>query len=342
MTGDRRIRVAIVGVSHWHLDLYLTPLTDIVDVDVVAVCDPQPGVAREVAERIGAAWFTDVDDLCATSPPDFAFVLGTHDSMTRSCHRMIDAGVPFVVEKPAGTELAAIGELAARARRSGHFAAVPLVWRNSDLLRVLESETAGLQQITFASLRWIAGSPDRYRASRCDWMLDPRRSGGGCAVNLGVHLVDMARMLIGPDARIVSASFDNASFGERVEDHAILVVGDDTRRVTIETGYLMPSAHAEFDMRLSFRTPDRYIVAVDPDTVEIRDGDRIRTVHARTTNVPHYRDFVVDTLHRWRTRQRPLADLDTLHAALGLIAEAYASGSWSAGTNPVHIELLLQ
>ena len=78
-------------------------------------------------------------------------------------------------------------------------------------------------------------------------------------------------------------------------------------------------------MHYALRSASRYIIAYDPETVEALDNDgdsrRWRSV---TTNVPHYKTFVLDVLDRVRTGKKPLASLSDMVPVMGLIGDAYA------------------
>ena len=85
------MRIAFTGVGHWHLPLYLEPLADIPDTEVVGVSDPDPAVARSVGERAGAPAFTDWRELVAETAPQFVFVLGRHVDMPEVVLGLLDA-----------------------------------------------------------------------------------------------------------------------------------------------------------------------------------------------------------------------------------------------------------
>ena len=78
-------------------------------------------------------------------------------------------------------------------------------------------------------------------------------------------------------------------------------------------------------MHYAIRTPQRYIVAHDPETIEIveNDGDRA-TRKMLTTNVPHYRTFVFDAVARVRAGKPPLASLSDYVPVARLVDAAYA------------------
>ena len=318
------MKIVFLGASHWHLSLYLEPALKIPNVDLVGLSDPDAITVSRLAETHNCAGDTDYRRLCENVRPDFAFVLGRHADMPEMVKWLIQAGIPFAVEKPCGTSASQVAELAKLARDNAAFAAVPLVFRNGELLQMLRDldDGDGYQMLSF---RFIAGFPERYRTAGCDWMLDPHLSGGGCTANLSIHFIDLARLLLGDDLQVTSAAMSNASFGYDIEDHSVISLTGSAGTCIAETGYLFPAPTSTFDLHYSIRSPRNYIVINSWNDVEIFDLDG-RSVHRKviSTNVPHYKTFVEDVLKRVDAGDAPLAGLDDVVSSLNLIEDAYA------------------
>jgi predicted dehydrogenase len=325
------LRVAVIGVSHWHLDLYLPTLLELPDVAVVGVSDTDAGVARRLGERLGCAWSDSHERLLDTTSPDFVLALGEHAEMPGEAGLLLDRRIPFAMEKPCGTDAGQVRALAERAEAEDAFAAVPFVWRRSELLGVMRERFADAD-IDYLSFRWIAGTPARYTDSGCGWMLDPARSGGGCTINLSVHMIDLARVLFGDPVEVAGAVMGNVAYGLPVEDHSLVTLRSGGRLLHVETGYLVPAPHSTFDMRFSVKARDHYLIATGPGDVEVIGPDgAVERVRAHTTNVPHYPGFVRDVLRRVRVGEPPVASLTDMAAAMDLVQEAYRMGGINRG-----------
>lgn len=319
------ISVAVLGVSHWHLNLYLDPLRRIDDVRIVGVSDPRPEIARGIGQDLQCPWSTSSEEICHRSRPDFVFALGRHADMAETARFLIEEKIPFAMEKPCGLNLGEVRELDRLARVQGAFAAIPFVWRNSELLHHLRARIDD-SAIDYLSLRWIAGPPSRYIRSGCDWMLDPAQSGGGCTINLSVHLIDLVRVIFGSSVELTAAVLSNRAYGLPIEDHSMLALRQGSRTALIETGYLYPAGHSTFDMRFSIKAKDSYAIATGPQTIEFSGpGERREIVKAWTTNVPHYPVFVADVLDRFKRGKWPLASMVEMAAALEIVDAAYQS-----------------
>ncbi len=317
------MRVAFTGVSHWHLPLYLDPVLELPDVLVAGVADPDPAVAASVAERVGSRGFADWRQLLAEVEVDFVFVLGRHIDMPEVCRELIARGIPFAVEKPAGVDVASVEDLAARAEAAGAFAAVPFVFRQSRWLELIEEVRADDEPL-YLSFMFVAGSIERYRGGS-EWMLDRRLSGGGCLANLGVHFLDLSRLLLGADVRVAAALMSNALDGLAVEDHAAVLLRTDRGSSLVETGYIYPAPHMSFDMHFSVRTRRHHFAAKDGTGIQvITDGGEPRFHPMPMTNVDYYPVFVRDVLARVAEGRAPVADLADMVESARLLHAAYA------------------
>jgi hypothetical protein len=89
-------------------------------------------------------------------------------------------------------------------------------------------------------------------------------------------------------------------------------------------------------MHYAVRSPTQYLVAHDPQTIElVRNSGERELIRSLTTNVPHYRTFVFDVLDRVRNGQPPLACIADMVPIMRLIDDAYAK----AGPLPVKAAL---
>ncbi len=317
------LRVALIGVAHWHLPNYLQPLTQRADVRVVAVSDPDEGVARRIGERLGCRWSADLRVAADPKEVDFVFALGRHCDMAEQGDHLVDSGIPFAMEKPCGLDEAQVTALAARAAARGSFAAVPFVWRQTEFMDAVREHLAD-DAFEYLSLRIVSGHPDRYIASGNAWMLDPALAGGGSTLNLGVHLVDLYRVLAGaPDVGVDAARMSNAAFGLPIEDWSALLLSVPGSECVVETGFLYPAPTGTYDARFTIKT-DRHYVMTDPTTTTILDtrGGRV-SIPTAAANEPTYARFVNDVLDRHARGDEPLAGLGDMRVVMSALDRAY-------------------
>ena len=319
------MRIVLIGVSHWHTPFYSEPVLGMTDATIVGVSDPDAGRAAPLAAQAKCPVFTDYREMCAKLRPDFAFALGRHRDMAEAARFLIESRIPFAMEKPCSLNAAEARDVAHRAAAAGVFAAVPLVMRYCPLIETIR-EVATEERIQYLSFKFVGGMVDRYYQQQVEWVIDRSISGGGPLLNLGIHFVDLCRVLLHPaELTVTGAMMSNRAAKLSIEDHAVMLMRGGGASCMIETGYLYPAPNSVFDMHYSIRTEKHYFAARDNSTLEIVTNDRQRTTREmKLTNAFFYPEFVRDTLQRVRDGRPPIADLADNAASVALIEAAYA------------------
>lgn len=295
------------------------------DATIVGVSDPDLARAEAVAARARCAPFADYREMCATLRPDFAFALGRHCDMAEEARFLIAQRIPFAMEKPCGINSAQVHDIARQAAEAGVFAAVPFVLRYCPLINTIH-DVAANEALQYIAFKFVGGMVDRYRQQHVEWMLDRTTAGGGPLLNLGVHHLDLCRVLLrGAPLQVTGAVISNHTARLTIEDHAMVLMRGSGATCSVETGYLYPAPNSVFDMHYSIRTERHYFAARDDSTLEIVDNARNRTTRTmKLTNVHFYPEFVRDTLRRLHDNRPPIANLDDMAAAMDLVQAAYA------------------
>lgn len=111
-----RLRVAVVGAGWWASTAHLPALSTNPEVDLVAVCDPDPSRARTAAEAFGTTPFTDVDQLLTSVGLDAVVVATPHHTHHEIVAAALTADRHVLVEKPMVTRADHAWELVELAR----------------------------------------------------------------------------------------------------------------------------------------------------------------------------------------------------------------------------------
>jgi predicted dehydrogenase len=181
-----RPRVAFAGLG-W---IGLHRLTAIVEhnvADVVALADSDPtALERAAALAPEARLVQQFEDVMAVQPE--AVVLATPSAMhAAQSVAALRAGVAVFCQKPLGRDGAEVEAVIEAARRANRLLGVDVSYRHTeglsrirDLVREGSIGDVYAIDLTFHN----AYGPDK------PWFYDIRQSGGGCLLDLGVHLVD--------------------------------------------------------------------------------------------------------------------------------------------------------
>lgn len=316
------MRVAVIGVGHWHSAMYI-PALKAIGADIVAVSDPDQG-ALERAD-VDCPRFADYRELLQAAKPEFVFAHAPHCDMTQVAADLVDAEQPFAMEKPMGVDWRALRPVAEEAGEKGVFAAVALVTRYLALIEKLAEvrESGELGRPVHYYSRLFAGAPQRYREMGVDWMLDPKRAGAGPLFNFGPHVIDIYLYLCKDPIESVAASTTHQLYGEKIEDLASVTFRGETGAVgVVEVSYTHPD---DYERYFSLTT-DRLHVGgnIEGDTIRLRDGQLLE-VEPDAAALDTYALYTRDTLERYATGEPPKASIHDMVPVLRVMNAAQRS-----------------
>jgi predicted dehydrogenase len=122
----------------------------------------------------------------------------------------LEAGVAVFCQKPLGRTAAEVRAVVDAARAADRLLGVDLSYRHAEAFRAALAEDVG--ELVAADLVFHnAYGPDK------PWFYDPELAGGGCLIDLGIHLVDLALQRRGRGFERVEARL----VGAPVETHAV-------------------------------------------------------------------------------------------------------------------------
>jgi predicted dehydrogenase len=190
--------------------------------EAVAICEPNPEAAREaLAAAPNAALMESLDELLSLGLD--GLVIATPSALhADQCIAALDAGVAVFCQKPLGRNAEEVGAVLDEARRADRLLGVDLSYRHTAAMEAIrERIRAGeLGKVFAADLVF-----HNAYGPQSGWFWDPRLSGGGCLIDLGVHLVDLALWMFDfpeiLEARSTLLRDGRAVRPDEVEDYAI-------------------------------------------------------------------------------------------------------------------------
>lgn len=212
-----QINVALIGagtISHCHMQAY----RKLPGVRVVAVCD----INEERAEQFSRTYdiphrYSNHRDLLSAEQLDAVSVVTWNNAHAPITIDALQAGVHVLCEKPLALNTAQALEMERAAGRSGKVLMPGFCTRYEEGARLLKNmadsgELGKLYHVKATFLR-RCGNPG-------GWFADGTLSGGGPVIDLGVHVLDLARYFTGsPQALTVSATV-NRHIGSRADVQA--------------------------------------------------------------------------------------------------------------------------
>jgi predicted dehydrogenase len=161
--------------------------------EVAAVTDAARGAAEEAAQGSGARVAASLDELLRMDLD--GLVIATPSALhAEQCLAALDHGLSVFCQKPLARTAGETRLVVDAARRARRLLGVDFCYRRTRAMeavrQVLDSGELGAVfavDLTFHN----AYGPDK------PWFYDARLSGGGCVIDLGIHLVDLALWALG-------------------------------------------------------------------------------------------------------------------------------------------------
>jgi predicted dehydrogenase len=192
------------------------------EVKAVAVCDPNPEMAQGALESAPDAQIVGSLDQLLASEPD-GIVIATPSALhAEQCIRVFRQGASVFCQKPLGRTAAEVGAVLDAARSADRLLGVDLSYRHTAAMLAVRERirTGDLGNIFAADLTF-----HNAYGPQSGWFWDPKLSGGGCLIDLGVHLVDLLLWLFDfPEvikAKGTLLRHGRPARADEVEDYAI-------------------------------------------------------------------------------------------------------------------------
>lgn len=212
-----RVRYAVVGVNGIG-DLHVRFAARNPRVELAALVDVDEETVRRRAEEVGAAWFTDFDEMLREAGVEAASLCVPNHLHAPMIDRCLDAGVHPFVEKPLALTFADGARLVEKARARGLLICVGHQYRLHRTARTMKKilDDGEIGRVTRLLWSWHAFRNHRY-FSAAPWRGAWRSAGGGALVHTASHEIDLIVHLAGPVAR-VSALLTDQLHGAGLDD----------------------------------------------------------------------------------------------------------------------------
>lgn len=205
---ERKTKIGIIGVggiSNVHIAAYQKNP----DVELYAFCDIDEEKLRKKGELYGIKrLYTDANEMLAALPELDAVSVCTWNSEHAPCAiAALNAGKHVLCEKPMAVNAELARRMIEAAERNQRVLMVGFVRRFGQDCRLVKDfiDAGALGEIYFAKAKYI-----RRNGNPGGWFGDRSRSGGGPLIDLGVHVIDLLRYLMGnlKPVSVTAATFD--------------------------------------------------------------------------------------------------------------------------------------
>lgn len=219
-------RVGFLGVG-WIGRHRMEAMADTGAIKVAAIADPSSEMRQAALALAPRAAPVDCLDELLAQDLDGLVIASPSALHAEQSIRALGAGVAVFCQKPLGRTAAEVAEVVAAADRANRLLGVDLSYRFTsgmqairDLIRSGELGRLFAADLTFHN----AYGPDK------PWFYDPKLSGGGCVMDLGVHLVDLALWALdwpeveGVEAHLLAGGAPLRDSASQCEDYAVATI----------------------------------------------------------------------------------------------------------------------
>jgi predicted dehydrogenase len=191
---ENKIRIGVIGtgsISGVHLNAYKNNP----NVEIYALCDINEERVKAAAEKYGVTRiFTDMHEMLKLEEIDAVSVCTWNSQHAPCTIAALDAGKHVICEKPMATSAVEARAMKAAADRNGKLLMIGFVRRFGNDCEILQDF---ISKDYFGELYYTKATYLRRKGNPGGWFGDKSRSGGGPLIDLGVHVIDLVRYLLG-------------------------------------------------------------------------------------------------------------------------------------------------
>ena len=189
-----KIKVGVIGVgsiSEVHIQGYIKNP----DVELYAFCDINEKRLNEMAEKFDVKnKFTNLDDMLKLEEIDAVSVCTWNSAHAPCAIAALNAGKHVLCEKPMAISAKEAVEMKEAADKNGKLLMIGFVRRFGNDCQLLQEF---INDDFFGDFYYAKAAYLRRKGNPGGWFGDKSRSGGGPLIDLGVHVIDLVRFLMG-------------------------------------------------------------------------------------------------------------------------------------------------
>jgi len=232
--------IGVAGLG-WLGESLIKDLSVVPGFELVAVQDVRADLASAVAARYACPWSSDSFERLLEQPSVEAVLICTPNALhVPQAQAALRAGKHVLVQKPLALRLAEAAATVELAQQTGRLLFVDYTYRFLETVqRLTDARDVRAVRATFHNI--YGPGPEKR------WFFEPRLSGGGALLDLGVHLLDLALWLRQPQ----SASLETAELtGPPIDTAAHLGLHLDAIPFELDVSWNAPRPQTEISVEL--------------------------------------------------------------------------------------------
>ena len=211
-----KLKLAFVGTGNI-ARLHLEGLVNFDDVELVGFCDVNEEAAGSAAAEFGGKRFADPESMLEDVKPDAVYICLPPFAHGDAEMAAIQRGIPFLVEKPIGNDLALSQKIAKEVESKGLLTCAGYMNRYRRSIERVR-ELLGDDPAVLIHGGWLGRVPANTSTGIGSWWIQKDKSGGQF-VEQTTHVVDIVRYLCGEATQVYALA--TKGFVEGIENYTI-------------------------------------------------------------------------------------------------------------------------
>lgn len=338
-------KVGLVGcgaIAAWN---YLPELSDMPNVEIVAVCDIIPERAKEYSRRFKVPnWYDNIDEMLKKS--DFEILV---DTASIPAHfeiniKALKAGKHLYSQKPLASSVKEIDTLINESEKHNlKISASPIHMLRPEIRKTKELVESGvIGKINFVRCSSSHGGPEyfQYRDVDPSWFY---QKDVGPLFDLGVHALHQVTGILGPAKAVVclsgisekerivrSGKFDGKIIKPEIDDNSLLMLEfEDSTFAFIDSTYCVKASRSPY-MEI-FGSKGTIVLRYDPENrLELYLDDIEKNIKGWITPIEKWPEFkqsfgVKDLMEAIEEKRKPVLTPEHARHVVEIIEKAYES-----------------
>lgn len=222
---DKSIGIGVIGCGAIAQEAHLPNYAAHPQARLVAVADIDEGRARAAAEKFSVPHvYTDYHHLLARDDIQAVSICTPNYLHAEQTIAAAQAGKHVLCEKPMAISIAEADNMISAAEDAKVQLMVGFTHRFYPFNQKARELIAGgkIGRPYTVRCRFAHRGPYTSWGAMSEWFFDSKRAGGGAALDMGIHALDLIRFVLGAEVRSVSANLATFVHDIRDEDTAII------------------------------------------------------------------------------------------------------------------------
>ena len=191
------------------------------EIELVGIYDPFSKEIEKIAQEYKTKCCTSLNELFSINP-DWCFVSTPHDVAVNITSEALKDGFKVLVEKPLGRTVAEAKKIINSAKYPAQLW-VGFNYRFYEGVQAIINDAHAGRFGELISVTLITGYGHNPEI-KGSWKLNPARSGGGCLIDPGVHLIDLARLISKNNLKVQGGSTWKGFWNNGAEEECHLLL----------------------------------------------------------------------------------------------------------------------